>query len=70
VLSGANLSDVSGLRGDPFSVERAHELLQALPENCDDPSGVFATQLRETLGYPARLKCDLTIIALRRQLSS
>jgi hypothetical protein len=70
VLSGADLSEVSGLRGDPFSMERAHELLQTLPEDCDDPSEVFATQLRETLGYPARLKCDFTIIALRRRLPS
>jgi hypothetical protein len=70
VLSGTGLSEVSGLRGDPFSMERAHELLQALPEDCDDPSEVFAAQLRETLGYPARLKCDFTIIALRRRLSS
>jgi hypothetical protein len=70
VLSGADLSEVSGLHGGPFSMERAHELLQTLPEDCDDPSEVFATQLRETLGYPARLKCDFTIIALRRRLSS
>ena len=70
VLSGVDLSELSGLRGGPFSLQRAHELLQAVPEDCDDPSEVFATQLRETLGYPARLKCDFTILGLRRRFPS
>jgi serine phosphatase RsbU (regulator of sigma subunit) len=69
VVCGHGLLDFNTPRGERFTLERAHELLQALPEEADDPSEVFAAVLRETLGYPSRPKLDLTILALRRRLA-
>jgi hypothetical protein len=59
--------EISSLRGEPLSPERAHELLRGLPEECDDPSELFGTVLREFLGYPSALESDLTVVALRRR---
>jgi hypothetical protein len=70
VIGGPGLSAINTARGESFSVEGAHELLRQLPEDCDDPSELLATGLREVLGYPSRLELDLTLLALRRRLPS